>query len=329
MIAERTKSRTAARTGLVSTRPIARRSIVLTSALLALALSACGDSPTETSNASETLLADALGSTPIGFSSTENSFAGTESDTWRPRMQRQNGRGGPFGSAFGVGFMGGGLAPDFANGGGFHAGVSRGPFGGGFSSDACSFDATSGKVACAPSTDRFGLTVERWVIWTDINGAPQRRPDSTTATVQTHAQVYGTVPMRDSATRTVRHVSDRLVGGLQKGSTRRTVDGTSSGAETVNGFVRAGSFVAQRNVADITRGLIIPVRTDGRTYPIAGQVSRTMDVSVSIAGGAAETASWKEVLTYDGSNTATLVITRNGETKSCSVPLPMGRPICP
>ncbi len=314
---------------MFGTHLLARRTVVITSALLALGLSACGDSITDASTASETLLADALSSTPIGYSATENSYAGAESETWRPRARRHAGRGGPFGSAFGVGFMGGGLAPDFANGAGFHAGVARGPFGGGFSSDACAFDASSGKVTCAPSTDRAGLTVERWVIWTDITGAPQRRPDSTTATMRTHAEVYGTVPMRDSATRTVRHVSDRLVSGLQQGSSQRTVEGTSTGQETVNGFVREGSFVAQRNVADTTRGLIIPVRSDGRTYPIAGQVSRTMEVTVTIAGGAAETAFWKEVLTYDGSATATLVITRNGETKTCSVPLPMGRPVCP
>jgi hypothetical protein len=329
MIAERTAPRVHEGARLVSPRPVARRTVLVTSALLAIALSACNDNITESGGTAETLLADALSSTPVGFSSTENSFAGMESETWRPKARRHAGRGGPFGSAFGVGFMGGGLAPDFANGAGFHAGVARGPFGGGFSGDACDFNASTGKVTCAPSTGRLGLTVERWVIWTDINGAPQRRPDSTTATMQTHAEVYGTVPMRDSATRTVRHVSDRLVSGLQQGSTQRTVEGTSTGTETVNGFVREGSFVAQRNVADTTRGLIIPVRGDGRTYPIAGQVSRTMEVTVSIAGGAAETAFWKEVLTYDGSNTATLVITRNGETKTCSVPLPMGRPVCP
>lgn len=325
MIADRTPTR-----AMADARVLARRTAVLTTTLVALALSACNDSTTESGAVAETLLAEALSSTPVGYSSTENSYAGTENETWRPQMRRHAGRGGPFGSAFGgAGFMGGGLAPDFANGAGFRAGVARGPFGGGFTGDDCVFSAASGKVTCAPDTDRRGLTVERWVIWTDINGAAQRRPDSTTATMQSHAEVYGTVPMRDSATRTVRHVSDRLVGGLQQGSTQRTVDGTSTGTETVNGFVRGGSFVAQRNVADTTRGLIIPVRTDGRSYPIAGTVSRTMEVTVTLAGGEAETAFWKEVLTYDGSATATLVITRNGQTKTCSVPLPVGRPVCP
>jgi hypothetical protein len=34
------------------------------------------------------------------------------------------------------------------------------------------------------------------------------------------------------------------------------------------------------------------------------------------------------VLTYDGSATATLVITRNGTTQNCTIVLPHGRPRC-
>jgi hypothetical protein len=34
------------------------------------------------------------------------------------------------------------------------------------------------------------------------------------------------------------------------------------------------------------------------------------------------------VLTYNGSTTATLVITENGTTKTCSITLPRGRPSC-
>jgi hypothetical protein len=311
-------------------RLIARRALIAASALSLLALGACADSPTSANaEATETLLADAMQSTPVGFSSTESSYSTTgENDSWRPLRRRNAGRGGPFGSAFGTDFMGGGLGTDFRDAAAFRAGSARGPFGGGTPPSACSFEESSGKLICTPTTDRSGLTVERWVIYTDVDGNVQRAPDSTTFSRQSHAEVSGTVTVRDSATRTVRHVSDRLITGLQKGSTQRTVDGTSNGTETVNGFVAEGAFVAQRTVADTTSGLIIPVLEAGRSYPIAGTVIRSIEASVSIAGGAAETASWREVLTYDGSATATLVITRNGETKTCSVPLPMGRPVC-
>ena len=307
------------------------RTIRMTAALTLLAgVAACSDNPTGASDeAAETLLADALSSTPVGFSATENTYAGEDNDTWRPRARRHAGRGGPFGSAFGSGFMGGGLGPDFATGDGFRAALARGPFGGGLRAGDCTFDASLGRAVCTPATPRPGLTVERWVIWTDVNGVVQRAPDSTTTSMQSHAEVYGTVPMRDSATRTVRHVSDRLITGLEKGSAQRIVNGTSNGSETVNGFVPAGAFVAQRIVADTTRDLVVPVSTQGRTYPISGTIIRSMEVEVSVAGGAAETAQWREVLTYDGTDTATLEITRNGVTRTCTVPLPRGKPVCP
>ncbi len=306
-----------------------RRSALSASAFMLVSLAACDLGVTNNSETAETLLAEAVNTTPVGFSMTENSYAGAESDSWRPMRRRHGGRGGPFGSAFGAtGFMGGGLNADFAHGQGFRAGVARGPFGGDFNADSCAFSAATGKISCGPTTDRRGLTSERWVIYTDINGAAQARPDSTTAKMQTHAEVSGTVTVRDSSTRTVRHVSDRTITGLQAGSTQRTINGSSNGTETVNGFNAEGAFTANRTVSDLTEGLVIPVRTDGRSYPTAGKVTRSMTVAVTVAGGETETATWKEVLTYDGTATASLVITRNGTTRTCAVPLPAGRPVC-
>jgi hypothetical protein len=229
---------------------------------------------------------------------------------------------------FGVGPMGGGIGPDFRTSTGFRAGLGRGPFDGRVPLSECTFSPATGSAVCPPSTIRGGLTVNRWVIWKDVAGVVQASPDSTTHTMQTHTDVSGTVQTRGDATRTVRHVSDRLVTGLEQGSAQRTVDGTSAGAETVVGTNADGAFTAERLVADTTRGLVIPVRDAGRTYPVAGTVIRTMRATVSMAGGPSETSTWREQITYDGSATATLVITRNGETRTCTVPLPVGRPVC-
>ncbi len=309
---------------------LARRPLLTAVALTAsLALGACDLGVTNASDsAAETILADAFTAVPVGFSATENSFASAENEDWRPMRRRHPGRGGPFGGAFGAGPMGGGIGPDFQDGVGFRAGHARGPFGGNVPMVDCPFDASAGKAVCAPFTDRRGLTVTRWVIWTDIDGTVQAAPDSTTFSRQTHAEVSGTVPAREGVTRTVRHVSDRLLTGLQQGSTQRTVDGTSAGSETVTGTTAEGAFTAERVVADTTRGVVIPVRVDGRSYPIAGTVIRRMRATVTIAGTTSESADWREQLTYDGSATATLVITRNGESKRCAVPLPAGRPVC-
>jgi hypothetical protein len=53
-----------------------------------------------------------------------------------------------------------------------------------------------------------------------------------------------------------------------------------------------------------------------------------MKVTVTRAG-ATSTATRREVVTYDGSATAKVEITKDGVTKSCTLPLPRGRLSCP
>ena len=78
-------------------------------------------------------------------------------------------------------------------------------------------------------------------------------------------------------------------------------------------------------VNDTTAGIIIPI-ADGRpTYPTAGRVSRNMTSSVTI-GTATTSHSRSEIVTFDGSATAKLVITQDGVTKNCTIPLPKGKP---
>ena len=131
-----------------------------------------------------------------------------------------------------------------------------------------------------------------------------------------------------SATTTVSNTSDRTVTGLAQGSTQRTVSGTSKGQESTTGASSRGNFTAMRMVGDTTTGLVIPVSTTSQTYPTAGTVIRAMQASLTYTGQAATTVSRREVITYDGSATAKVVITENGETKSCTKPLPRGPLSC-
>jgi hypothetical protein len=65
----------------------------------------------------------------------------------------------------------------------------------------------------------------------------------------------------------------------------------------------------------------------GASYPTAGTVIRSMLATLT-RGAAVTTSSRREVLTYNGTATATLVITENGATRNCMVSLPRGRPAC-
>ena len=182
-------------------------------------------------------------------------------------------------------------------------------------------------MTCPAVTDR-GLTIVRSASYKKADGTVQSAPDSTTNTINVQIQVTGTVIRRDSAVSTVNNSSDRTVSGLAVGSTQRTVNGTSKGEESTSGTNADGVFTALRLVGDTTSGLVIPVVSGMPTYPTAGTVIRSMKVTVTIAGGTPTTKQRREVITYDGSATAKIVITQDGTTKTCSLPLPRGIPTC-
>jgi hypothetical protein len=191
---------------------------------------------------------------------------------------------------------------------------------------SCVFSSSTGIVTCGPIT-RGGLTITATAQITTASGAAQGKIDSTTNKVVLASEVSGTKTRRDSVTSEVAHKSTRTITGLAAGSTQRTVDGTSVGTERTTGTTDAGAFSALRTVNDTTAGIIIPL-ADGRpTYPSAGRVSRNMTVAVTV-DGATTTHSRSEVVTYDGSATAKVVITQDGTAKNCTLPLPRGRMTC-
>ena len=280
----------------------------------------------------------AFESVPAGFSSTNSTFAaaGDLGDAFQPHRgdgsfdeHGGGGRGDHRGPGRGDGFgflMGGGLGPEFFGGIGFGPGIGRGPFHTDSVGSSCVFASSTGIVTCGPVTLR-GLTVLVTASIKTADGTAQAKVDSLTNSITAHSEVSGTVTRRDSAVSKVSHKSDLAVTGLAAGSTQRTVNGTSVGTETTTGTTDAGDFTAIRTVNDTTAGIIIPI-ADGRpTYPTAGRVSRNMASTITVAG-ATTTHSRREVVTYDGSTTATIVITQDGTTKNCTMALPHGRLVC-
>jgi hypothetical protein len=133
-----------------------------------------------------------------------------------------------------------------------------------------------------------------------------------------------------TATTTINGSSTRTVTGLAQGSTERTIDGASAGTESTTGTSSRGAFTASRTVGDTTTGLVIPVRTSAtdKPYPTAGTTIRSISASLQYASESAVTLTRREVVTYDGSATAKVVITENGTTKNCTKPLPRGPLSC-
>ena len=313
------------------------RPISIVSAAVLAVLTACSSDSATSPNAAKPLspevsamLSDGFATSTAGFSQTDNSylaggdfFAGFSPMGW----------GMSFGS-FNRGsmFMGGGLGVDYDGGGPFFD-LFRGPFGGGpfvpRASKNCTFSSTTGRVTC-PTLTVGGLKIDRSFAYTDAAGKAQSAPDDNTNSVNTQSTVAGTITTRDQKiTTTVSHTSDRTVAGLVKTATARTVNGKSGGTEVSDGTNRDGlKFTSTRTQGDTTSGLTIPVK-DGRTsYPTAGSVTRSMKVTVKVTGQPDATSLRREVITYDGSATAKVVITHDGTTKNCTLPLPRGRLTC-
>ena len=306
---------------------LAQGALIASAALLA---AACIDLTSPSSSDSALALSQAFVTLPAGFTLTNNSFAGdgTTGGAFMPAFDR-GGRGprGPMDDVSGHGAMGGGLGPDFFGGIGFGRGFGHGPFGGEAIRGTCSFSSSTGVVTCVDTHD--GLTINSTAVYKTASGTVQSAPDSLTDVAAVNIDVKGTVTRRESAVSTVHNTSSRSVSGLAAASTQRTINGVARGEESTSGKTDSGVvFTATRLVGDTTTALVIPVVSGKPTYPTAGKVVRQMKATITLAGGTPTTKERREVITYDGSATATIVITTDGTTKTCKMPLPRGQPTC-
>jgi len=276
------------------------------------------------------MLSDGFATSAAGFSQTDNSFV-PGADQFAGFMPQGWGMSaGSFDR--GSNLMSGGLGDDFAGAGLLfdldHDDFDSGPFKPRDSSN-CSFSQSTGRVTCPPRTVD-GLRITRSFAFTDTSGKAQSAPNRATNTVNTQVIVTGTIVTHDKKdTTTVNHSSDQTVSGLVKTATKRIVNGKSGGTELTDGTnAKATKFTTTRMQGDTTVGLTIPIENHKTSYPIAGTVTRSMKVTVKVAGQPDATSTRREVITYDGSATAKVVITQDGTTKNCTLPLPHGHLTC-
>jgi len=290
------------------------RFLAIVSVLLAVAACADSTSSTSPSIASQELSAAFL-STPAGFSSTDNTFA-PASDIGQAWMPDRSGHDDD------AHMMGGGLRPEFFGGIGFGRGWDRGPFGFAELLANCTFSSTTGRVSCPDVTTRRGLTISRSFAFKDATGAAQSGPNTSTNSINARVAVSGTITRDDDdgVTSKIAHSSDRTVTGLGAAATQRTVDGGSKGTEETTGKTEEGvAFTASRLVADTVKGLVIPLQEGRLTFPTAGTITRLMQATITLGGKAPVTRSRMEVVTFKNDGTATVVITKNGTTKNCTL----------
>jgi hypothetical protein len=303
-----------------------KRIVALTCLAAGVLAVACSEASAPSGSSLLLSASSAYGAVPAGFDQLNSSFdASATNGPFQPSFDGR-GPGGPGGHSsmgrgpgFGIGFMGG-L-------GGRFLGFGIGEF---FHDNSCSFASSTGLVTCENET-RDGLTINRTFKYTDASGNPQSKIDSTTNTVVSTVTVVGSVTHRDSVKSDVNESSNETITGLAKGSTQRTINGASAGNEKTSGTGSQGAFSATRVAGDTIKGVVIPVGTAATShppYPTAGTIIRAMSVTVTVAGQSPATSSRREVVTYDGSATAKVVITEDGTTQNCTLPLPFGHLTC-
>jgi hypothetical protein len=274
----------------------------------------------------------ALVAAPISFDQISTSFIGSsnEQDGFMPSGGPDLNGGhhdGGFGPGWGA-FMGGGIGEGWIGGIALGGGFGHGPFGDFDEDDACAFSTTTNRLDCGPET-HGGLTLTRSFSFLDAAGAAQQQfVRGTTNTVNVQRTVSGTRHHHETATSTVSSSSDLTVTGLASGSTERTVNAKAAGTETTTGTKDGVAFTATRIAGDTTTGLIIPIQDSRPTFPTAGTIIRAMQATITHDGEAPSTSSRREVVTFDGTSTATVVITQDGVTKNCTKPLPHGPLSC-
>ena len=295
----------------------------------ACAVVAAACSETSSPNGASAALLDASAAfttVPSGFSDLSTSFAASETDGPFQPMFADRGPGGPggrwsfgHGPGFGIGFMGG-LGGPFL-------GFGLVQF---FHDGSCAFSSSTGVITCAQQT-RGGLQIDHTFKYTDTKGNPQSKIDSTTNTVASTVSVVGTVTLRDSVKSDVNEKSNQTISGLAKGGTKLTIDGASAGSENSSGTSSKGAFTSQRMAGDTITGVQFPVGSAALShppYPTAGMIVRSMTATVTVSGQSPAQSSRREVITYNGTATATVVITEDGTTQNCTLPLPFGHLSC-
>jgi hypothetical protein len=312
------------------------------------------------STVSNDALSAMLTAAPVGYGDLSTSYVGSTAAAFSPGNFFL---GGGMAARFDpTAMMGGGLASEFTGGIAFGAGFPRfGPQDGGLFCPG-TYNASTGRVECATQTVN-GFTIARSAAYKTTAGATQQSFDTvTTNSVNLQTRVAGTVTYDTasakrgadghhgwgmdrgalgqllgdtttilSATTAVTSASDRTTTGLAKGSTARTVNSASAGSESTTGRSSRGAFTSSRTVGDTVKGLVSPISTAmiSIAYPTAGTVVRSMKATIAYAGQTPATTTRREVVTYNGTATATVVITENGVTKTCARALPFGRLVCP
>ena len=192
----------------------------------------------------------------------------------------------------------------------------------------------SGRTVCT-TTQPDGLTITRSMAWLDAAGTSFPRPDSNSVAFDVAMAVKGLVtqhgiPFSDGTkgtmTASIDEKSATRTAGIGPAGDRLTVDGSRAG--TIKRVtMHVSGWILRTDIAfsDTTSGLVLVKRTappapgvaPEPVWPLSGTVVRRSVVTQSPDGRPSKTYTSREELTYNGTSKVSVVVTRDGVTKTC------------
>ena len=188
---------------------------------------------------------------------------------------------------------------------------------------SCPYDTASRSFVCATSTSS-GITYAVTYQLLDAAGNPlgASADKSTTAAMHATTRVTGTLTLPPSATGgtsgpvTLSQQGDMTLSGLL--GTTHTLNGTSKLTLTGAVALGSGTTAVSASTTETVKDLAIPASSSsGLPYPRSGTI--TVDASSTL--GTAPPIPAHAVMTFDGTSTATIVLTVGGVTQRCTVNL--------
>lgn len=188
------------------------------------------------------------------------------------------------------------LAPSFA------------PGNGDFNPANCTYNSTSQRVVCPPFNRGNGLVVNRSYMFFDALNAVQQAYD---ALLTAKANVLTRVQGDRSGERwnaTIDRSRDMTVTGLLGDETQRTWNGTGTSSATRSRHTEDGDRSYDISCTLTVTNVVVPVQHGADRFPLSGSITRACTITFSGGARDGQTVQRTALVTFNGTQTATLTI---------------------
>ena len=185
--------------------------------------------------------------------------------------------------------------------------ASLAPGNGELNPTGCTYNSTSQRVEC-PTFTRGDLTITRSYQFFDAIGVIQQAFDAlltAKANIQTHVQGEKT---GDHWSATIDRSRNMTVTGLLGDETERTWNGTGSSSATRSRHTDDGDRSYDITCTLTVTNVVVPVERGSDRFPISGTITRHCTITITGGPRNGQTFERTAVVTFNGSETATLTI---------------------